>query len=151
MQMNGINELITLSRYARRFEDPRIIFVVANNRDLNQVTWEMREESGAPDFPASQHLPDVSMAAFALLLGFEGIRVERVEELSPALDAVFAARGPVVLEVLTDPNISMFPPNITSEQIVSFGKAMLKGDPEGATVFAQSVKEVLAGVFQGPA
>jgi len=54
-----------------------------------------------------------------------------------------------VLEVLTDPNISMFPPNITSEQIVSFGKAMLKGDPEGATVFAQSVKEVLAGVFHG--
>jgi hypothetical protein len=43
----------------------------------------------------------------------------------------------------------MFPPNITSEQIVSFGKAMLKGDPEGATVLAQSVKEVLAGVFHG--
>jgi pyruvate dehydrogenase (quinone) len=147
MQMNGINELITLRHYAHRWSDPRIIFIVANNRDLNQVTWEMREESGAPDFPASQHLPDVSTAAFARLLGFEGMRVEHIEELVPALDAAFAARGPVVVEVLTDPNISMFPPNITSEQIISFGKAMLKGDPEGATVFAQSVKEVLAGMF----
>ena len=73
MQMNGMNELITLQRYVKRWADPRIIFVVANNRDLNQVTWEMRIESGAPDFPGSQHLPDVSMAAFARLLGFEGL------------------------------------------------------------------------------
>jgi pyruvate dehydrogenase (quinone) len=150
MQMNGINELITLARYAERWDDPRILFIVANNRDLNQVTWELREESGAPDFPAAQHLPDVSMAAFARLLGFEGIRVERLEELAPALDAAFAARGPVVLEVLTDPNISMLPSTITSEQMLSFGKAILKGDPESGAVVTQSLKEVLAGLFHAP-
>jgi pyruvate dehydrogenase (quinone) len=147
MQMNGMNELITAKRYAAGWPDARILFIVANNRDLNQVTWELREESGAPDFAAAQHLPDVSMAAFARLLGFEGIRVERLEDLAAALDAAFAARGPAVLEVFTDPNIAMFPPHVTSDQIVSFGRAMVKGDPEGATVFAQSVKEVLAGIF----
>jgi pyruvate dehydrogenase (quinone) len=149
MQMSGMNELITLKRYAERWEDPRILFVVANNRDLNQVTWELREESGAPDFPAAQHLPDVSMAAFARFLGFDGIRVERVEELESALDTAFAARGPVVLEVLTDPNTSMFPPHVTTEQIASFGRAMVKGDPEGDCVFVQSVKEVFSGIFPG--
>jgi pyruvate dehydrogenase (quinone) len=150
MQMNGMNELITLKRYLNRFADGRIVFVVANNRDLNQVTWEMRTESGAPDFPGSQHLPDVSMAAFAQLLGFGGARVENVEELDDAIDAAFAARGPFVLEVLTDPNISMLPSHVTREQAVSFGRALLKGDPEGGPAIIQSVKGVIAGAFRTP-
>ncbi len=147
MQMNGMNELITLKRYAERWADPSIVFVVANNRDLNQVTWEMRIESGAPDFPGSQHLPDISMAAFARLLGFEGIGVASADELGTAFEAAFAARRPVVLEVRTDPNISMLPAHITREQMTSFGKAMLKGDPERTPAFVQSVKGVLAGMF----
>src|SRR5665213_3094343 len=35
MQMNGINELITVAKYWKRWSDPRIIFLVLNNRDLN--------------------------------------------------------------------------------------------------------------------
>jgi pyruvate dehydrogenase (quinone) len=147
MQMNGMNELITLKRYIERFDDASIVFVVANNRDLNQVTWEMRIESGAPDFPGSQHLPDVSMAAYARLLGFEGIRVERAEDLRDAFAAAFAAKRPVVVEVLTDPNVSMLPAHVTREQMLSFGKAMSKDDPEAGKAIVQSVKGVLAGMF----
>ena len=147
MQMNGMNELITLKRYAERWADPSIVFVVANNRDLNQVTWEMRIESGAPDYPASQHLPDVSMAAFARLLGFEGIRVERAEDLTQAFATAFAARGPIVIEVMTDPNISMLPAHVTREQAMSFGRAMTKHDPEAAAAVVQSVKGVIAGLL----
>ncbi|MBV8531838.1 MAG: thiamine pyrophosphate-requiring protein, partial [Candidatus Eremiobacteraeota bacterium] len=44
MQMNGLNGLITVARYWRNWSDPRLIFYVANNEDLNQVTWEMRIE-----------------------------------------------------------------------------------------------------------
>ncbi len=150
MQMNGMNELITLQRYASRWADPRIVFVVANNRDLNQVTWEMRIESGAPDYPASQHLPDVSMAAFARLLGFEGIRVEQVADLEDAFAAAFAARRPVVLEILTDANISMLPAHVTREQMNAFATAMRKHDPELGAVIAQSVKGVIAGLVPHP-
>jgi pyruvate dehydrogenase (quinone) len=42
MQMNGINELITIAKYWMRWSDPRLIVMVLNNRDLNQVTWEQR-------------------------------------------------------------------------------------------------------------
>ena len=147
MQMNGMNELITLSRYAKRWDDPSIVFVVANNRDLNQVTWEMRIESGAPDYHGSQQLPDVSMAAFARLLGFEGIRVERSEDLAAAFERAFATRGPVIVEVMTDPNISMLPAHITREQMLSFGSALRKGDPEAGATIVQSVKGVIAGMF----
>ena len=40
MQMNGLNELITVAKYWRRWSDPRLIVLVLNNRDLNEVTWE---------------------------------------------------------------------------------------------------------------
>ncbi|MBV9440358.1 MAG: thiamine pyrophosphate-requiring protein [Candidatus Eremiobacteraeota bacterium] len=147
MQMNGMNELITVARYWKRWSDPRLIFLVANNRDLNQVTWEMRIESGSPDFPGSQHLPDVSMAAFARLLGFEGIKVEQAGDVGPAIERALSAAGPVVLEMVTDPTVSMLPPHVTVAEARSFTKAMLKGDPEEGPVLVQSVKGVLAGIF----
>ncbi len=147
MQMNGMNELITVVRYWKRWSDPRLVFLVANNRDLNQVTWELRIESGAPDYPASQHLPDVSMAEFARMLGLEGIRVDRADDVGSALEAALRADKPCVVEVLTDPNISMLPPHIKVEQAKSFTKAMLHGDPEEGPVLVQSVKGVLAGIF----
>jgi pyruvate dehydrogenase (quinone) len=147
MQMNGMNELNTLARYAKRWADPSIVFVVASNRDLNQVTWEMRIESGSPDYHGSQQLPDVSMAASARLLGFEGIRVERSEDLAGAFECAFATRGPVVVEVMTDLNISMLPAHVTREQMLSYGNALRKGDPEAGATIAQSVKGVIAGMF----
>src|SRR5205085_8951274 len=42
MQMNGINELITIAKYWKEWSDPRLVVLVLNNRDLNQVTWEQR-------------------------------------------------------------------------------------------------------------
>ena len=74
MQMNGLNELITVARYWKHWRDPRLVFCVANNHDLNQVTWEMRIETGVPTFPESQSLPDVPYARFAESLGLGALR-----------------------------------------------------------------------------
>src|SRR3954451_9220562 len=54
MQMNGLNELITAAKYQHRWTDPRLIFLVLNNQDLNQVTWEQRAMVGDPKYDASQ-------------------------------------------------------------------------------------------------
>lgn len=59
MQMNGINELITIAKYWQDWDDPRLIVAVLHNNDLNQVTWELRAGriaavpalSGAPRLP----------------------------------------------------------------------------------------------------
>jgi pyruvate dehydrogenase (quinone) len=147
MQMNGINELITIARYWKAWSDPRLVVFVANNRDLNQVTWEMRIETGVRKFPHSQDLPDFPYAEYAKMLGFAGVRVERAEDLGPAWDAVLHADRPAVIEVLTDPAISMLPPHIKTEQVKAFASALLHGDPEEGPVLAQSVKGVLAGIF----
>lgn len=50
MQMNGLAELITVAKYWEEWADPRLVVAVLNNQDLNQVTWEMRAMSGAPQF-----------------------------------------------------------------------------------------------------
>ena len=46
MQMNGLNVMITVSKYWKQWSDPRFIIMVLNNRDLNQVTWEERVQLG---------------------------------------------------------------------------------------------------------
>ncbi len=76
MQMNGINELITIAKYCERWPDQRLIVLVLNNRDLNQVTWEQRAMEGDPKFEGSQDLPDFPYARYAELLGLKGIRVD---------------------------------------------------------------------------
>ena len=37
MQMNGLNVMITISKYWKEWSNPRLIVLVLNNRDLNQV------------------------------------------------------------------------------------------------------------------
>ena len=72
MQMNGINELITVARYWKRWRDPRFVVLVMNNRDLNMVTWEQRILAGDRKFEASQELPDFPYAAYAQSIGLGG-------------------------------------------------------------------------------
>ena len=86
MQMNGMNELITIGKYWQRWSDPRLIVMVLNNRDLNQVTWEQRATEGDPKFDASQDLPDFPYASYAELIGLHGIRVDQPEILAAAWD-----------------------------------------------------------------
>jgi len=151
MQMNGINELITVAKYWKRWSDPRIIFLVLNNRDLNQVSWEMRIENGDPKFDASQDLPDFPYARYAELLGFKGIRVDKPEQIGPAWDAALSADRPVVLEAITDPDVSILPPHISFAQAKNFVTALIKGDPDEKGIIIESSKEFLAEVFHGSA
>ncbi len=55
MQMNGINELITVAARWRDWADPRLIVLVLNNGDLNMVTWEERAMGGDRRFATSQN------------------------------------------------------------------------------------------------
>lgn len=84
MQMLGMNELITIGKYWQRWSGPRLIVMVLNNRDLNQVTWEQRAMEGDPKFEASQDLPDFPYARLAELIGLQGIRVDQPEQLADA-------------------------------------------------------------------
>lgn len=149
MQMLGNNELITIAKYWREWSDPRLVVLVLNNRDLNQVTWEQRALAGDPKFECSQNLPDFPYAGYAESLGLRGIRIDRPEQIGPAWDAAFSADRPVLLEAVTDPNVPTLPPHITFEQAVAYAKAMLKGDPDRGGVIRQTVKSALDAIVPG--
>ncbi|MGZ5026703.1 MAG: thiamine pyrophosphate-requiring protein, partial [Methylobacter sp.] len=128
MQMNGINELITIGKYWQRWSDPRLVIMVLNNRDLNQVTWEQRAMEGDPKFEASQDLPNFPYARYAELVGLHGYCIDRPEQLTDAWDRALSADRPVVLEVYTDPNVPPLPPHITFDQARAYASAILLGD-----------------------
>jgi pyruvate dehydrogenase (quinone) len=105
MQMDGVNELITVAKYWRRWSDPRLVVLVLNNRDLSYVSWEQRAMVGDIRFEASQELPDVRYAEWAKLLGLGGIRVERPEDVAGAWMQAFGFDRPFVLEAIVDTNV----------------------------------------------
>jgi pyruvate dehydrogenase (quinone) len=142
MQMNGLNELITIGKYWKEWSDPRLIVLVLNNRDLNMVTWEERVLAGDPKFQASQDLPDFPYAEYAKSLGLDGVRVERPEDVGPAWDRALSAKTPFVFEALTDPNVPPMPPHITLEQAKAFTSSVLKGDVDRLGFLKQTAKEV---------
>jgi pyruvate dehydrogenase (quinone) len=141
MQMNGISELITIAKYWKEWSDPRLIVLVLNNRDLNQVTWEQRAMVGDPKFEASQNLPDFPYAEYARSLGLAGIRVDRPDQIGAAWEQAFAAGRPCVLEAITDPNVPPLPPHITFEQARAFASSVLHKDANALGFLKQTVKD----------
>ncbi len=149
MQMNGINELITIAEYWQRWSDPRLIVMVLNNRDLNQVTWEQRAMEGDPKFLAAQSVPDFPYARYAELVGLKGIRVDSPDDVGAAWDEALAADRPVVLEAFTDPEVPPLPPHISLEQARAFSSALLKGDPGARGIIRQTLRDKLEEFVPG--
>jgi pyruvate dehydrogenase (quinone) len=141
-EMLGMNELLTVRRYADQLlsKNPTLIFAVLVNRDLNQVSFEQRAMAGDPKNPETQTVPYVPAAEFARLMGFEGIEVNRPEDVGPAWDRAFAADKPVVLEFVTDPQISPLPPHVRTTQLKKTAKALLSGDEDAVGIAEKGFK-----------
>src|SRR5579875_307585 len=140
VQMLGINGFITVSKYWQEWSDPRLIFIVFNNQDLNQVSWEMRIDEGNPELPMTQRIPDFPFDTFAQSIGLRGIRVDKPEQLGSALDEALNARCPVVMNVYVDPAVQTLPPHITFQQASNFMRTLVKGDIFELDVIKQSAK-----------
>jgi pyruvate dehydrogenase (quinone) len=149
MQMNGINELITIAKYREQWADQRLVILVLNNRDLNQVTWEQRAMSGDPKFEGSQNLPDFPYASYAEMLGLKGIRVDNPEHVGVAWDEALHSDRPVVYEAITDPEVPPLPPHITVEQAKALSSALLSGDPHAGRIVRQSFKQKVQEFVSG--
>jgi pyruvate dehydrogenase (quinone) len=147
-QMNGMNELITIAKYRDRWPDQRLVVLVLNNRDLNQVTWEQRALEGDPKYEASQVLPDFPYARYAELLGFKGIRVDNPDDVGAAWDEALAADVPVLYEAVTDPEVPPLPPHISFQQARHYMTA-LKGDPERGAMLKESLKQKIEEFIPG--
>jgi pyruvate dehydrogenase (quinone) len=128
MQMNGNEELLTIAKYWKSWTTPNLIICVLNNRDLNMVTWEQRMMEGDPKLDTTQVIPDFNYAAYAESLGLLGLRVERPEDLNDVWRRAIQAESPVVVEALTDPDISPFPDHVMIKSAKKLADSVKKGD-----------------------
>lgn len=130
MQMNGISALITVAQQWRSWQDPRLVIVVLNNRQLSYVTWEERVMEGDPKFSPSQDLLDFPFARYAELLGLAAVRVSTPDELERACQGAFASERPLLIEAVTDPNVPPVPAELTRQQRGKLAQAFAAGDAD---------------------
>ena len=148
MQMNGLNVMITASKYWRRWSNPRFILMVLNNEDLNQVTWEERVQLGDGKTPLTQTIPNFPYHEYAELLGLKGIYCDDPERIGAAWDEALASNCPVIMNMKADPNVPPLPPHITLKDAKNF-VTMMADEPELGSVIKNSAKQMLAGLLPG--
>ncbi|MBP2352033.1 thiamine pyrophosphate-dependent acetolactate synthase large subunit-like protein [Kribbella aluminosa] len=149
MQMNGINELITIAKYWKDWADPRLVVAVLHNNDLNQVTWELRAMGGSPQFLPSQELPEFPYAGYAKLLGLHGVMAEKPEEVVPAWEEALAADRPCVVEFRTDPAVPPIPPHATWDQLEKALESIVRGDSDRGAMIKEGVKSKMQEFLPG--
>lgn len=141
-EMLGMNELLTVKRYEQELtaRNPTLIVAVLVNKDLNQVSYEQRVLGADPKNPATQTVPYVPAAEMATLFGFQGIKVDRPEDVGPAWDRALAAEGPTLLEFVTDPQIPPLPPHVRAAMLKKTLKALASGDEDAKGVAIKGFK-----------
>lgn len=107
-----LGELITLTQNRLPVK-----IVVFNNSSLNFVEVEMKA-AGFVTYGTDLTNPD--FAALAESIGVFGRRVERPDDLAPALQSVLDHDGPALLDVVTARQELSIPPTITAAQAKGF-------------------------------
>ena len=97
--------------------------VVFNNSALGFVELEMKA-AGLLDFATD--LVNPNFAQLAEAAGLLGRRVEKPEELKPALQEALRHDGPAMVEVIVNRQELSMPPSITAEQVKGFSLYMVR-------------------------
>jgi pyruvate dehydrogenase (quinone) len=113
-----MGELLTV-----KLHDLSTKILVFNNSSLGMVKLEMLVE-GLPDYGTDHEAVDY--AAIAEGVGIGAVRITEPKKLKKQLAAALAMPGPVLIDVVTDPDALSMPPKITAQQIRGFATASTK-------------------------
>ncbi|MDD7582797.1 pyruvate dehydrogenase [Corynebacterium sp. 32222D000AT] len=107
---------------------------VFNNSSLGMVKLEMLVQ-GLPEFQTDHD--HVNYAKIAEAAGIKCIRIEDPKKARKQIKEAMAFDGPVLIDMITDPNALSLPPTLTFEQLLGFSKAATR------TVFGGGVGKML--------
>ncbi|MDB5258531.1 MAG: thiamine pyrophosphate protein domain protein TPP-binding [Chitinophagaceae bacterium] len=138
-----LGDLMTISQYKLPVK-----VIVFNNRTLGMVKLEM-EVAGLPAWQTDMDNPDFAKIAEAMRI--KAWTVESPNEVEPTLKQAFAHDGPVLINIMTDPNALAMPPKMEFAQVKGFaetmGKLMINGQTAEVVDIAKSslkyLKEIL--------
>ncbi|HSK58608.1 MAG TPA: thiamine pyrophosphate-requiring protein [Actinomycetospora sp.] len=142
MQMNGVNELITVQRYWTQWADPRFVVLVLSNDDLSFVSWETRGMLGEAPDPQSQAIPAVPYADWATLLGLGGATLTDRAAIGETWDRALAADRPFLVDAKVDKDVPLVPPHVTLQQALNTARSQLH-DGDALSIIANGVKETV--------
>lgn len=97
--------------------------VIFNNSSLDFVELEMKS-IGFVDYGTGLVNPDFSKVAQAV--GIAGFRVEKPEDVRPALEKALATKGPALVDCVVNRQELLIPPNVTYEQVKGFTLYMIR-------------------------
>ncbi|MER0070748.1 pyruvate dehydrogenase [Corynebacterium sp. KPL2850] len=108
---------------------------VFNNSSLGMVKLEMLV-GGIPEHETDHESVDFSKIAEAA--GIKTFRIEDPKQAPKQIKKALAYNGPVLIDVVTDPNALSLPPTLTFDQLLGFSKAATR------TVFGGGVGSMLS-------
>ena len=128
-----MGELITVKQHNL----PIKIFCF-NNSSLGMVKLEMLV-AGLPEHETDH--AHVNFAEIARGVGIKHIRIEDPKTAKERIQEALAFDGPVLVDVVTDPNALSIPPNITWDQMVGFSTAATKTVLDGGVGYMINMAE----------
>lgn len=135
-----MGEVATLVKY--RLPVKVIIF---KNNVLGMIKWEQIVLEGNPQYGVE--LQPIDFAAYARACGAAGYTIEDPASAPAILREALEYDGPAVVEAVIDPNEPPLPGNVTVNQAVKFGEALLRGQKDRwqiiKTVVEDKIREVI--------
>lgn len=124
-----LGELITVKQH-----DLPVKMFVFNNSSLGMVKLEMLVQ-GLPEHETDHD--HVDYAEIAKAVGIKHFRIEDPEDAPRIIQEALAYNGPVLVDMVTDPNALSIPANITWEMLMGFSRAATR------TVFGGGVGQMI--------
>lgn len=113
-----LGDLATIAQYKLPVK-----VIVFNNRSLGMVKLEM-EVAGIPDWQTEMFDPDFAMLAQGM--GMKGMTVKDPDNVEQVLKEAFLYKGPVLVNIFTDPNALAMPPKVEFAQVKGMALSMSK-------------------------
>ncbi len=117
--------------------------IIIKNNTLGQIKWEQMVFLGNPEYGVELH--PIDFVQFAHACGGFGFRCEKPDEVRPALESAFAAKGPALVEAVVDPYEPPLPARATLKQGLHFAEALARGEPHrgriALTLFRDKIEE----------
>ncbi len=113
-----MNDFVTAVKY-----NLPIVVIVLNNHKIAMIKFE-QEVMGNAEF--GTNLQNPNYARYADICGGIGYRVEKPNELVPALQQAISQNKPCIIDVVVDANEAPLPAKITFGQATGYAKHMFK-------------------------
>ena len=127
----GFSMLMAEFATAVKYKLPIKIMIFKNN-SLGQIKWEQMVFLGNPEYECD--LQPIDFTKFAEACGGHGVCITDPKQCATQIEQALAIAGPVIIEVVIDPNEPPMPPKATFEDMKNFALAVLRGTPEGLKI-----------------